>query len=76
METCAVSDTKVGKDGIIIPKPMESRQMVMRMKINADFEFNKDIGKYKKKLEKRNLFPSEIEVNRFFHAQISLKQAW
>jgi hypothetical protein len=43
IDTCAVSETKVGKDGIIIPKPIESRQMVMRMKINADFEFNNDI---------------------------------
>jgi hypothetical protein len=38
IDTCAVSDTKVGKDGIIIPKPIESRQMVIRIKINADFE--------------------------------------
>ena len=45
METCAVSETNVGNDGIIIPKPIESRQMVISIKINADLEFNKDIDR-------------------------------
>jgi hypothetical protein len=36
-----VSATKVGKDGIIIPKPIESKQMVIKIKINADLEFSK-----------------------------------
>jgi hypothetical protein len=35
--TFAVSDTNVGNEGIIIPKPMESRQMVTNIKSKADF---------------------------------------
>jgi hypothetical protein len=37
--TFAVSETNCGKDGIIIPSPIESRQMVIKMKISADLEF-------------------------------------
>ena len=37
MGTAAVSEIKVGKDGMMIPKPMESKQMVTKIKINAEF---------------------------------------
>ena len=37
MGTAAVSEIKVGKDGMMIPKPMESKQMVTKIKIKADF---------------------------------------
>jgi hypothetical protein len=37
MGTWAVSEIKVGKDGMMIPRPMESRQMVTKIKIKADF---------------------------------------
>ncbi len=37
MGTAAVSEIKVGKDGMMIPKPMESKQMVTNIKINAEF---------------------------------------
>jgi hypothetical protein len=38
-DTPEVSETNCGKDGIIIPSPIESRQMVIKMKISADLEF-------------------------------------
>ena len=37
--TCAVSEINVGNEGMIIPNPIESRQIVIKIKINADFEF-------------------------------------
>jgi hypothetical protein len=39
IETPDVSDTSVGKEGIIIPRPTESRHMVINMNNNADLEF-------------------------------------
>jgi hypothetical protein len=39
MDTPEVSETNVGNEGIIIPRPTESRQMVIKIKISADFEF-------------------------------------
>ena len=38
MDTCAVSETKAGKEGMIIPKPIESKQMVIKIKIKAVFD--------------------------------------
>lgn len=38
MLTFATSATKEGKEGIIIPKPVESITMVMKIKINAFLE--------------------------------------
>jgi hypothetical protein len=35
--TCAVSEIRVGKEGMIMPKPIESKQMVIKIKIRADF---------------------------------------
>jgi hypothetical protein len=37
MGTAAVSEIKVGKDGMMIPNPMESKQIVTKIKIKADF---------------------------------------
>ena len=42
--TAAVSEINVGKEGMMIPKPMESKQIVTNIKSKADFGLMTFIG--------------------------------
>ena len=46
MGTAAVSEIKVGKDGMMMPNPRESKQIVTKIKIKADFGLMPFMGKF------------------------------